>query len=187
MAVLKWLSICLTLFCQGTAASKPCRWTQFRLGKLNDVSIDLLSDMGGLFPLMCAEENVEQMFPEDLYKNTEGEDVSVVALEAMRYVDQLYNNSLTPVTWNRTKLNMFQNVIYRQVQNLELCMMGSVDTSDYLIRTEGLKTYFGNIAAVLKEKNFSYCAWEVVRKELLYSLQFILEHNSDSLLWANRT
>ncbi|XP_029582763.1 interferon a3-like [Salmo trutta] len=77
---------------------------------------------GGLFPLMCAEENVEQTFPEDLYKNTEGEDVYVVALEAMRYVEQLYNNSLTSVTWNKTKLNMFQNVIYRQVQNLELCV-----------------------------------------------------------------
>lgn len=31
-------------------------------------------------------------------------------------------------------------------------MMSSVDTSDYPIRAEGLKTYFGNIAAVLKEK-----------------------------------
>uniref|UniRef100_A0A4W5LG06 Uncharacterized protein n=1 Tax=Hucho hucho TaxID=62062 RepID=A0A4W5LG06_9TELE len=128
MAVLKWLSICLTLFCQGTAASTPCRWTQFRLGELNDRSINLLSDMGGLFPLMCVDENVEQMFPEDLYKNTKGEDVSVVALETMRYVEQLYNNSLTSVTWNKARHNLFQNVIYRQVQRLELCVPNVVYT-----------------------------------------------------------
>nr|CCV17400.1 type I interferon b4 [Oncorhynchus mykiss] len=170
MAVLKWLSICLTLFCQGTAVSKPCRWTQFRLGKLNDVSIDLLSDMGGIFPLMCAEENVEQMFPEDLYKNTEGEDVSVVALEAMRYVDQLYNNSLTSVTWNKIKLNMFQNVIYRQVQNLELCVVGGVWESSGDGGSVTLKTYFNKLNTVLKEKEHSACAWEIVRKEIRENL-----------------
>nr|ACE75691.1 IFNb1 [Salmo salar] len=170
MAVLKWLSICLTLFCQGTVASKPCRWTQFRLGKLNDVSIGLLSDMGGLFPLMCAEENVEQMFPEDLYKNTEGEDVSVVALEAMRYVEQLYNNSLTSATWSKTKLNMFQNVIYRQVQNLELCVVGGVWESSGDGWSVTLKTYFNKLNTVLKEKEYSACAWEIVRKEIRENL-----------------
>jgi hypothetical protein len=35
---------------------------------------------------------------------------------------------------------------------LPFWQMSSVDTSDYPIRAEGLKTYFGNIAAVLKEK-----------------------------------
>uniref|UniRef100_A0A4W5N9G8 Uncharacterized protein n=1 Tax=Hucho hucho TaxID=62062 RepID=A0A4W5N9G8_9TELE len=170
MAVLKWLSICLTLFCQGTAASTPCRWTQFRLGELNDRSINLLSDMGGLFPLMCVEENVEQMFPEDLYKNTKGEDVSVVALETMRYVEQLYNNSLMSVTWNKAKLNLFQNVIYRQVQNLELCVVGGVWESSGDGGSVALKTYFNKLNAVLKEKEHSACAWEIVRKEVRENL-----------------
>ncbi|XP_055799465.1 interferon a3-like [Salvelinus fontinalis] len=169
MAVLKWLSICLTLFCQGTAASTPCNWTQFRLGKLNDLSIDLLSDMGGLFPLKCVEENVE-LFPEDVYKNTEGEDVSVVALEAMRYVDQLYNNSLTPVTWNKTELNRFQNVIYRQVHNLELCVVGGGWKSSGDGGSVTLKTYFNKLNTVLKDKEHSACAWEIVRKEIRENL-----------------
>ncbi|CAB1346468.1 unnamed protein product, partial [Coregonus sp. 'balchen'] len=95
MTVLKWLSICLTMFCQGTAASKPCRWTQSRLRSMNDNSIVLLSEMGGYFPRMCAEEKDKQMFPEDVYMNTQVEDVSVVALEAMGYVAQLFNKSLT--------------------------------------------------------------------------------------------
>lgn len=60
--------------------------------------------------------------PKTLFYFIQGEDVYVVALEAMRYVEQLYNNSLTSATWNKTELNMFQNVIYRQVQNLELCV-----------------------------------------------------------------
>uniref|UniRef100_A0A674DBB8 Uncharacterized protein n=1 Tax=Salmo trutta TaxID=8032 RepID=A0A674DBB8_SALTR len=157
MAVLKWLSICLTL------------WTQFRLGRLNDVSIALLSDM--VRNLNCTSpENVEQTFPEDLYKNTEGEDVYVVALEAMRYVEQLYNNSLTSVTWNKTKLNMFQNVIYRQVQNLELCVVGGVWESSGDGWSVTLKTYFNKLNTVLKEKEHSACAWEIVRKEIRENL-----------------
>ena len=43
-----------------------------------------------------------------LFSIVQGEDVSVVALEALEYMAQLFN-SLTLVTWNKETLNLFKN------------------------------------------------------------------------------
>uniref|UniRef100_A0A4W5KXY4 Uncharacterized protein n=1 Tax=Hucho hucho TaxID=62062 RepID=A0A4W5KXY4_9TELE len=108
----------------------------------------------GNFPLECLQDDVFMAFPSTL--SSSGAKAIYVTL---KNIDTLFGADDLPTKWDQ--------------QN-------SVDTGDYLIRAEGLETYFGNIAAVLKEKVDS-CAWEVVRKELLYTLQFILEHSADML------
>uniref|UniRef100_A0A673Y632 Uncharacterized protein n=1 Tax=Salmo trutta TaxID=8032 RepID=A0A673Y632_SALTR len=138
---------------------------------------------GGHFPLECLQDNVFMEFPATAFLSSSG---AKAIYETLKNIDTLFGTDELPTMWDQQKLEYFQNIVYRQIEESK-CMMSSVDTSDYPIRAEGLKTYFGNIAAVLKEKNSSYCAWEVVRKELLYTLEFILKHNSDSLLWSNRT
>ncbi|XP_029490958.1 interferon beta-like [Oncorhynchus nerka] len=180
-----WMSafLCVAQVC---SMPMPCQLQ----GQLMRITHSLLRDMGDTFPLECLQENVFVPFPATAFSTSGAPQLSssgaMAIYETLKNIDTLFGADDLPTKWDQRKLENFQNIVYRQIEESK-CMMGSVDTSDYLIRTEGLKTYFGNIAAVLKEKNFSYCAWEVVRKELLYSLQFILEHNSDSLLWANRT
>uniref|UniRef100_A0AAZ3S513 Uncharacterized protein n=1 Tax=Oncorhynchus tshawytscha TaxID=74940 RepID=A0AAZ3S513_ONCTS len=184
-----WMSafLCLAQVC---SMPMPCQLQ----GQLVRITHNLLRDMvhllnyfWGHFPLECLQENVFVPFPATTFATSGLSSSDPKAIyETLKNIDTLFGADDLPTKWDQRKLENFQNIVYRQIEESK-CMMGSVDTSDYLIRTEGLKTYFGNIAAVLKEKNFSYCAWEVVRQELLYSLQFILEHNSDSLLWANRT
>uniref|UniRef100_A0AAZ3S589 Interferon alpha-2-like n=1 Tax=Oncorhynchus tshawytscha TaxID=74940 RepID=A0AAZ3S589_ONCTS len=140
---------------------------------------------GGHFPLECLQENVFMAFPATSFATSgntlHGHFGAAKAIyETLKNIDTLFGTDELPTMWDQQKLEYFQNIIYRQIEESEC--MSSVDTSDYPIRAEGLKTYFGNIAAVLKEKNFSYCAWEVVRKELLYTLEFILKHTSDMLI-----
>ncbi|XP_042183240.1 interferon beta-like [Oncorhynchus tshawytscha] len=180
-----WMSafLCLAQVC---SMPMPCQLQ----GQLVRITHNLLRDMGAIFPLECLQENVFVPFPATTFATSGAPQLSssgaMAIYETLKNIDTLFGADDLPTKWDQQKLENFQNIVYRQIEESK-CMMGSVDTSDYLIRTEGLNTYFGNIAAVLNDKNFSYCAWEVVRKELLYSLQFILEHNSDSLLWANRT
>uniref|UniRef100_A0A4W5LPI2 Uncharacterized protein n=1 Tax=Hucho hucho TaxID=62062 RepID=A0A4W5LPI2_9TELE len=171
LQTITWMSafLCLAQVC---SMPMPCHLQ----GQLVRITHNLLRDMGGNFPLECLQENVFMAFPATTFATSGAPQLSssgaLAIYETLKNIDTLFGN--------------FQNIIYRQIEESK-CMMSSLDTGDYLIRAEGLNTYFGNIAAVLKEKNFSSCAWEVVRKELLYSLQFILEHSSDSLLWPNRT
>ncbi|XP_071245827.1 interferon alpha-7-like [Salvelinus alpinus] len=185
LQTITWMSafLCLAQVC---SMPMPCQLQ----GQLVRITHNLLRDMGGHFPLECLQENVFIAFPATAFAISGASQLSSsgakAIYETLKNIDTLFGADDLPTKWDQQKLENFQNIVYRQIEESK-CMMGSVDTSDYLIRAEGLNTYFGNIAAVLKEKNFSYCAWEVVRKELLYTLQFILEHNSDSLLWANRT
>ncbi|XP_055752693.1 interferon alpha-6-like [Salvelinus fontinalis] len=181
-----WMSAFLCL-AQVFSMPMPCQLRRYLVG----TSHNLLRDMGGHFPLECLQENnVFMVFPATAFATSGAPQLSSsgakAIYETLKNIDTLFGTDELPTMWDQHKLEYFQNIIYRQTEESK-CMMGSVDTSDYPIRAEGLKTYFGNIAAVLKEKNFSYCAWEVVRKELLYTLEFILKHNSDSLLWSNRT
>ncbi|XP_055752699.1 interferon alpha-6-like [Salvelinus fontinalis] len=180
-----WMSAFLCLV-QVFSMPMPCQLQ----GQLVRTTHNLLRDMGGHFPLECLQENVVMSFPATAFAASGAPQLSSsgakAIYETLKNIDTLFGADEMPTMWDQQKLEYFQNIIYRQIEESK-CMMGSVDTSDYPIRAEGLKTYFGNIAASLKEKNFSYCAWEVVRKELLYTLEFILKHNSDSLLWSNRT
>ncbi|CAB1341539.1 unnamed protein product [Coregonus sp. 'balchen'] len=175
-----WMSafLCLAQVC---SMPMPCHLQ----GQLVRTTHNLLRDMGGHFPLECLQQNVFLAFPAAAFATSGAPQLSSSGAKAiydtLKNIDSLFGADDLPTKWDQQKLENFQNIIYRQIEESK-CMMGSVDTSDYPIRAEGLKTYFGKIAAVLKEKNFSYCAWEVVRKELLYTLQFILKHNSDSLL-----
>ncbi|XP_045066564.1 interferon beta-like [Coregonus clupeaformis] len=184
LQTITWMSafLCLAQVC---SMPMPCQLQ----GQLVRTTHNLLRDMGGHFPLECLQHNVFLAFPAAAFATGAPQLSSSGAkaiYDTLKNIDSLFGADDLPTKWDQQKLENFQNIIYRQIEESK-CMMGSVDTSDYPIRAEGLNAYFGHIAAVLKEKNFSYCAWEVVRKELLYTLQFILEHNSDSLLWSNRT
>ncbi|XP_020339947.1 interferon alpha-1-like [Oncorhynchus kisutch] len=181
-----WISafLCLAQVC---SMPMPCQLQ----GQLVRITHNLLRDMGGHFPLECMQDNnVFIAFPATAFTTSGAPQLSssgpMAIYETLKNIDTLFGADDLPTKWDQRKLDNFLNIVYRQIEESK-CMMGSVNTCDYLVRAKVLKTYFRNIAAVLKEKNFSYCAWEVVRKELLYSLQFILEHNSDSLLWAKRT
>ncbi|XP_045066565.1 interferon beta-like [Coregonus clupeaformis] len=175
-----------TFLCLAQVCSMPCQLKE----QLVRTTHNLLRDMGGNFPLECLQDNVFMAFPATAFATSGAPQLSSSGVksiyETLKNIDSLFGVDDLPTMWDQQKLEYFQNIIYRQIEESK-CMMGSVDTRDYLVWAKVLKTYFGNIAEVLKEKNFSYCAWEVVRKELLYTLQFILEHNSDSLLWSNRT
>ncbi|KAJ7992166.1 hypothetical protein DPEC_G00275710 [Dallia pectoralis] len=170
MAVFKWLSICLTLWCLDT--SESCRWTTFRLGMLNKQCIDHLSNMGH-FPVACLEDKFEGMFSTGIYNNTQSEDVAAVALKTYGYVEQLFDSKLTPSTWNNETVNFFKNCVFRQVHNLKECVGGAKLPGDRRSTTAvnaSLKAYFEKLNTVLKEKEHSACAWEVVRKALEHNL-----------------
>uniref|UniRef100_A0A4W5QQH6 Uncharacterized protein n=1 Tax=Hucho hucho TaxID=62062 RepID=A0A4W5QQH6_9TELE len=186
LQTITWMSafLCLVQVC---SMPMPCHLQ----GQLVRITHNLLRDMGGNFPLECLQDNnVFMAFPATVFTTSGAPQLSSsgakAIYETLNNIHTLFGADDLPTMWDQQKLEYFQNIIYRQIEESK-CMMGSVDTRDYLVRAKVLKTYFGNIAAVLKGKNFSYCTWEVIRKELLYTLQFILEHNSDSLLWSKRT
>ncbi|XP_028979643.2 interferon beta-like [Esox lucius] len=162
-------------------------------GTLLESAKDLLRDMGGHFPSECLQDKVNITFPARALTTSSTPTLSgsgaKTIYEILKNIDSLFGAEDLPTKWDQQKLDNFQNIIHTQIDHSK-CVSGyaySVETSDYPVRAVALKTYFGNIEAALKEKKFSYCAWEVVRKQVLETLIFILTKNSNCLLWPNRS
>uniref|UniRef100_A0A6Q2XEU3 Uncharacterized protein n=1 Tax=Esox lucius TaxID=8010 RepID=A0A6Q2XEU3_ESOLU len=136
---------------------------------------------GGYFPSECLQDKVNITFPAPALTTSSTPTVSGNAIyEILKNIDSFFGAEDLPTKWDQKKLDNFQNIIYTQIDHSK-CVTCGIET----FRAAALKTYFGNLEAALKEKKFSYCAWEVVRKQVLETLIFILKKNSNCLLWPN--
>ncbi|XP_016124431.1 interferon alpha-6-like [Sinocyclocheilus grahami] len=147
----------------------------------------LLENMGGLFPRECLKENVEITFPtsalqsNDSHQNT---GVAKATYKIMKHIDYLFANDSHPESWNQKKVEDFQNIVYRFTDEYRCIMRRKQRPVDDFPTRGTLKTYFDKLATLLRNKDYSVCAWEVVRKELLHVLKFTLKLTWDSLAHA---
>ncbi|KAI7803820.1 interferon phi 3 precursor [Triplophysa rosa] len=146
-------------------------------------SYTLLDTMGGLFPAQCLEDDVSVTFPQNVFDSnkTQQDGVEKAIYQTLQNIDALFENDGVPDKWNEEKLDGFLHTIYRQINDSKCILSKSEDGQD-LDKDAALKVYFDTISANMKQKNFSYCAWEVVRKEVLRILDYILNHNTDNML-----
>ncbi|XP_030649841.1 interferon alpha-11-like [Chanos chanos] len=146
----------------------------------------LLETMGGHFPLQCVEENVKISFPATVIESNkqQGTGAAKAVYEVLKSIDALFDNDSIPDQWDATKLDDFQNIVYRQIEESK-CIMSKTEESndDFPARKAAVRIFFDKLSAVLKEKVYSFCAWEIVRKELQYALRSILDDKSN-LLWS---
>ncbi|KAK7175114.1 hypothetical protein R3I93_002117 [Phoxinus phoxinus] len=143
---------------------------------------NVLENMGGLFPRECLEENVKIPFPKSaLQSNGSNQNIGVAKAmyKIMEHIDFLFANDSYPESWNQEKVEYFQNIVYR-LTSVNKCIMGRTQrpVDDFPAREDALKTYFDKLATLLRNKDHSFCAWEVVRKEVLRVLNVILELKS---------
>ncbi|XP_016307926.1 interferon phi 2 [Sinocyclocheilus anshuiensis] len=144
----------------------------------------LLENMGGLFPRECLKENVKITFPKSaLQSNDSNQNIGVAkaVYKIMEHIDYLFANDSHPESWNQKKVEDFQNIVFRLTDEYQCIMERKQPVDDFPTREDALKTYFDKLATLLRNKDYSVCAWEVVRKELLLVLKFTLEHYSVTL------
>ncbi|KAI7803334.1 interferon phi 2 [Triplophysa rosa] len=178
---------CITFLCSFFVCARVCsmptnchlRW------KLVKSAHNLLKNMGGLFPRECLDENVEIKFPKSgLQSKGLNQKISVAktVFKMMEHIDTLFANDTLPESWDQQKADNFQNIVYRLTEE-NRCILdkrhGHVD--DFSARDSALKTYFEKLATLLRNKDNSLCAWEVIRKELLRVLSFVLRINSSKV------
>ncbi|XP_043087612.1 interferon phi 2 [Puntigrus tetrazona] len=169
---------CIALLCPFLFLSQVCSApTKCAMRRdLLKTTHSLLESMGGLFPRECLEENVKITFPKSALQST-GSNQKIGAAKAaykvMEHIDYLFANDTHPESWNQRKVEDFQNLVFRLVNDYQ-CIMERTQRAldDFPTREDALKTYFDKLATLLRNKDYSACAWEVVRKELLHLLKF---------------
>uniref|UniRef100_A0AAR2LYN4 Uncharacterized protein n=1 Tax=Pygocentrus nattereri TaxID=42514 RepID=A0AAR2LYN4_PYGNA len=100
--------------------------------------------------------------------------------KSLMKVSSLMESDSFPQSWDADKLVKFQIIMDRQIEESECIMRIKTqkEEDDFAVRDAALTDYFDKLEKLLKEKEFSVCAWEVVRREVLSVLQFILVENS---------
>ncbi|RXN21141.1 interferon alpha-13-like protein [Labeo rohita] len=140
----------------------------------------ILKKEGGLFPRECLRENVRITFPKSaLQSNDSNQNIGVAKAKykIMEHIDYLFANDSHPESWNQKKVEHLQNIVYRIVIYDYKCIMERKQrpVDDFPTREDALKTYFDKLATLLRNKDYSVCAWEMVRKELLHVLELMLK------------
>uniref|UniRef100_A0AAY4E2D0 Uncharacterized protein n=1 Tax=Denticeps clupeoides TaxID=299321 RepID=A0AAY4E2D0_9TELE len=181
LQIVVWLS---SILCSAQVFSRPvtCQLQRSRVEK----SRGLLHTMGGHFPAECCLGDVVAIaaptaaFRSNGTKRNAG--VERAVYHTLTSIDFLFGNDTVPVSWDGRTVEDFQNIVYRQIDESK-CVSSRPDFKD---RRRLLGLYFDRLASVLQEKEFSACAWEVVRRELLQTLKFILNNTLGHLFWARR-
>uniref|UniRef100_A0A8C0HC46 Uncharacterized protein n=1 Tax=Chelonoidis abingdonii TaxID=106734 RepID=A0A8C0HC46_CHEAB len=167
------LHICLVMLFSTEISSLDCTILHFQQNKMNTESLELLSEVGGQFPLQCLKENRNFRLPQKALRAREPQekDAKMVIQEILEQIFNIFT------AWDGRSLERFQNGLNQQIEHLEACLTEGMEKkqpysrSEVIIRLK-LKKYFQKIDNFLKDKQYSLCSWEIIRLEMRRCLQY---------------
>ncbi|KAG6930920.1 interferon beta-like [Chelydra serpentina] len=135
----------------------------FQQNKVNKESLELLEKVSGNFPSQCINERAAFKPTQDVVQIpvSQKENAKVTIQEILQEIFNIFSKNLTQSAWDGTSIVRFQSGLYQQIQRLEACLRTQMEKG--LTR---VKKYFQGIDAFLKEKQYSLCAWEIIRMEI---------------------
>ncbi|XP_049752691.1 interferon omega-2-like [Elephas maximus indicus] len=171
MALLLSLLTALVVFGCGPAPSLGCDLPQnhtLASGK----TVDLLSRMQRLPTFFCVNDRKDFRFPQEMVDGSQLQKAQAIAFlnEMLQQIFELFHTKDSFAAWNTTRLHQLLNGIPKQQEDLETCFMQAMEEEKSVLPIEApeaaVKEYFEGIRSYLKEKEYSDCAWEVVRVEI---------------------
>ncbi|XP_015422668.1 PREDICTED: interferon omega-2 [Myotis davidii] len=124
-------------------------------------------------------EGKDFRFPRAAVDGSQVQKAQAIAVlhEMLQQVSNLLSTENSSVTWNMTLVDQLRSGLHRQLEDLDMCLveeMGEEGSALAMQRpTLALRRYFQGVHLYLKEKEYSDCAWEVVRVEIMRSFSSI--------------
>ncbi|XP_067412300.1 interferon beta-like [Emydura macquarii macquarii] len=175
MTIWYLLHICLVLLFSTEISSQHCTMLHFQQNKVNQESLELLKKMSGNFPSQCMNDWTAFQPTLDVVKLSQyqTENATVVIQEILHEIFTIFTKNLTQSAWDGSSIVRFQNGLYQQIQRLQACMRAQTEkelpnpeSQDIQLTSRTVKKYFQGIDAFLIEKQYSLCAWEIIRMEI---------------------
>ncbi|XP_074058089.1 interferon alpha-16-like [Macrotis lagotis] len=168
------LPVTLLLLCPSSLCSLGCDLTK---GLQEDFS--LLNQMS-TFPLvLCWKDWTRFNFPKEAMESSEFQrrDTTVIVHEVLHQIFTIFSLKAVPAAWNQTQLIQLFIGLDQQLQQLEKCLGQEGEWEEPFLERENfrlaLKSYFQGISQYLQGKEYSHCAWEIVRVEIRRVFLFI--------------
>ncbi|XP_027725035.1 interferon tau-2-like [Vombatus ursinus] len=162
-----FLPVTLVLLCSSTLCSLRCDLTQ---GLKEDFS--LLNQMSPFSLGPCWKDRTNFNFPMEAMEGSQlqREIGTVIVYEMLQQIFTIFSLNATPAAWNQTQLIQLLSGLDQQLEQLESCLGQDVEWEEPSLGSENprlvLKSYFQGISQYLQGKEYSHCAWEIVRVEI---------------------
>ncbi|XP_036290072.1 interferon omega-2-like [Pipistrellus kuhlii] len=174
MALLLSLLTALVLLSSGPARTLGCDPLEDHV-LLSRENVELLRDMNSISPLFCLKDRQHFRFPRAVVDGSQVQKAQALSVlhQMLQQISDLLATENSSVPWNTTLVDLLRTGLHRQLEDLDTCWAREMGEEGPALATQGptlaLKRYFQGIRLYLKEKQYSDCAWEVVRVEILRS------------------
>ncbi|XP_044120083.1 interferon alpha-1/2-like [Neovison vison] len=140
-------------------------------GLLNWRALMLLRQMRRVSPFSCLRDRNDFAFPQEVFDGKQlqkAQAISVVHVTNQKTF-HLFCTEASPAPWNTTLLEELCSGLSEQLGRLEACPLleAGVGETPLVNGNSILRNYFQRISLYLQEKQYSPCAWEMVRAEIM--------------------
>ncbi|XP_012520487.1 PREDICTED: interferon omega-1 [Propithecus coquereli] len=174
MALLLSLLMALVICSCGPVGSLGCDLPQSQ-GRLSRKTLVLLDQMRRISTSLCLEDRNDFRFPQEMVNGSQLQKAQAVSVlhEMLQQIFNLFRTERSSAAWNPTLLVKLRAGLHLQLEHLETCLQQVMVEEDSASAikdpTLALRRYFWRIHLYLQEKNYSDCAWEIVRLEVMSS------------------
>lgn len=178
MALLLSLLTALVVFSTGPGGALGCDLPQDHV-LLSGENLELLRQMSTISPFFCLKDRKDFRFPRAAVDGSQVQKAQAIAVlhEMLQQVSNLLSTENSSVTWNMTLVDQLRSGLHRQLEDLDKCLVEEMGEEGSALAEQppilALKRYFEGVRLYLKEKEYSDCAWEVVRAEIMRSFSSI--------------
>uniref|UniRef100_A0A8C6CMV0 Antiluteolysin n=1 Tax=Moschus moschiferus TaxID=68415 RepID=A0A8C6CMV0_MOSMO len=175
MAFVLSLLMALVLVSYSPGGSLGCDLSQNHVlvGRQN---LRLLGQMRRLSPHFCLQDRKDFSFPQEMVEGGQLQEAQAFSVlhEMLQQSLSLFHTERSSAAWDATLLAQLRIGLHQQLDDLDACLgqvMGEEDSAlGRLGPTLAVKRYFQGIHVYLQEKEYSVCAWEIVRVEMMRAL-----------------
>ena len=175
MAFVLSLLMALVLVSYGPGGSLGCDLSQNHMlvGRKN---LRLLGQMSRLSPHFCVQDRKDFAFPQEMVEGGQLQEAQAISVlhEMLQQTFNLFHTEHSSAAWDTTLLEQLHTGLHQQLDDLDTCLGQVIGEEDSALGRMGptlaVKRYFQGIHVYLKEKEYSDCAWEIVRMEIMRSL-----------------
>uniref|UniRef100_A0A8C6CKB2 Uncharacterized protein n=1 Tax=Moschus moschiferus TaxID=68415 RepID=A0A8C6CKB2_MOSMO len=175
MAFVISLLTALVLVSYGPGGSLGCKLSQNHVlvGRKN---LRLLGQMRRLSLRFCLQDRKDFAFPQEMVEGGQLQEAQAFSVlhEMLQQSLSLFHTERSSAAWDATLLAQLRTGLHQQLDDLDACLGQVTGDEDSALRRTGptlaVKRYFQGIHVYLQEKEYSDCAWEIIRMEIMRSL-----------------
>ncbi|KAJ1059392.1 hypothetical protein K5549_014127 [Capra hircus] len=171
MAFVLSLLMALALVSYGPGGSLGCDLSQNHM-LVGSQNLRILGQMR-ISPRFCLQDRKDFTFPQEMVEGGQLHEAQAISVlhEMLQQSFSLFHTERASAAWNTTLLEQLRTGLHQQLDHLDTCLgqvMGGEDSA--LGRTGPTLRYFQGIRVYLQEKEYSDCAWEILRVEMMKAL-----------------